>query len=108
TGSPSHGGRRPVRPTTRREPCREGAMTAQLEASIVRIFAKNGAIVGTGFLVSGRCILTCAHVVVRALGLSQATQEIPVAEIRFDFPLLEQRKTLTAHPIFWSPATGVG
>jgi WD40 repeat protein len=83
-------------------------MTGQLETSIVRIFAKNGAIVGTGFLVSGRCILTCAHVVARALGLSQATQEMPVAEIRLDFPLLEQRKTLTAHPIFWSPATDVG
>jgi len=61
-------------------------MTGQLEASIVRIFAKNGAIVGTGFLVSGRCILTCAHVVDRALGLSQAAQEMPAAEIRFDFP----------------------
>ncbi len=83
-------------------------MTGQLEASIVRIFTQNGAIVGTGFLVSGRRILTCAHVVARALGLSHPTQEMPVAQVRLDFPLLEHGEILTAHPIFWGPATDLG
>jgi hypothetical protein len=82
-------------------------MTAQLEASIVRVFGQNGAIAGTGFLVSGRCILTCAHVVARALGLSQAILEMPVAQVRLDFPLLDG-EILTARPIFWSPAIDLG
>ncbi|BEL05558.1 hypothetical protein Q0Z83_037490 [Actinoplanes sichuanensis] len=37
-----------------------------LESSIVRVRAETGSAVGAGFLVAGRTVLTCAHVVQRA------------------------------------------
>jgi WD40 repeat protein len=83
-------------------------MTGQLDASIIRIFADSGGIAGTGFLVSRRQVLTCAHVVARALGMPQATPETPDAKIRLDFPLLGHDKVLTARLVLWRPRTGAG
>ncbi|MFQ5793664.1 MAG: trypsin-like peptidase domain-containing protein [Candidatus Bipolaricaulia bacterium] len=79
-------------------------MNDQLTASIVRILAANGAIAGTGFLVAERQVLTCAHVVSQALGLSNDTSETLQAEVRLDFPLLvEPSRVLTARVILWQP-----
>ena len=63
-------------------------MTVQLVASIVRIRAAKGRIVGAGFLVGEKHVLTCAHVIARALGLSDDTPESPRAEVCLDFPLV--------------------
>src|SRR5690349_2333192 len=58
-------------------------MSEQLKRSIVRIRNANQEVVGTGFLVSNRHVLTCAHVVDQA--------ETPTREIHLDFPFLAQR-----------------
>jgi len=63
-------------------------MTLNLNAAIVRIRAENDRIVGAGFLVGQRQVLTCAHVVAGALGVPDDAAEVPEGEIRIDFPLV--------------------
>ncbi|MEH1891890.1 MAG: hypothetical protein V7K92_21380 [Nostoc sp.] len=56
-------------------------------SAIARIFHANGAVVGGGFLVSGRTrnyILTCAHVVTSALSLPEDIVEAPSNDIYLD------------------------
>jgi hypothetical protein len=45
-------------------------MATVLEAAIVRVHGAQGQIVGGGFLVEPDKVVTCAHVVMRALGLA--------------------------------------
>lgn len=82
-------------------------MTTSLESAIVRIRAATGAAVGTGFLVTGRHVLTCAHVVTGALGLLPDAADPPQAELHLDFPLLAPESTLTARVSHWQPAIDV-
>ena len=79
-------------------------MTTQLESSIVRIRAANGRTIGAGFLVTEKQVLTCAHVVAQALGLSEDAHEMPQAEVRLDFPLVAPEQRLTARVVCWQPA----
>ncbi|MFQ5855745.1 MAG: hypothetical protein ACE5LU_08910 [Anaerolineae bacterium] len=76
-------------------------MTTSLNSAIVRIRAPSGAVVGTGFLVTGRHVLTCAHVVTGALGLPPDTPNPPQTGLHFDFPLLAPESTLTARVSHW-------
>ncbi|MEP0884634.1 trypsin-like peptidase domain-containing protein [Trichocoleus sp. ST-U3] len=78
-------------------------MVAPLESSVVRIYSKTGKVVGAGFLVSSTHVLTCAHVVTDALGISRTTQEQPDGIINLDFPLLAAKQMLAAKVIFWEP-----
>ena len=82
-------------------------MTEQLTASIVRILDAGGAIAGAGFLVSEEHVLTCAHVVARALGLPDDTLEAPHVGVGLDFPLVAPEHVLTAHVILWQPESDV-
>jgi len=89
-------------------------MTTSLESAIVRIRATAGTVVGTGFLVTGRHVLTCAHVVAGALGLpGDAQVEKPGFSektrflVQLDFPLLAPESTLTARVSHWQPAIDV-
>lgn len=70
-------------------------MNEQLRASIVRIYNWNDRVVGAGFLVTDREILTCAHVAAQALDISEETPENPVGEIHVDFLLVARDKRLT-------------
>ncbi|HEV8483248.1 MAG TPA: trypsin-like peptidase domain-containing protein, partial [Blastocatellia bacterium] len=79
-----------------------------LDPSIVRIFGENNSIAGCGFLVSKRHILTCAHVVAQALGISQDTQDSPDATIRLDFPIIAPNIINTARVVFWKPVRSAG
>jgi len=78
-------------------------MAAFLESSIVRIYSNSGKVVGAGFLVSPKHVLTCAHVVNDALGISRTTQEQPDLVINLDFPLLAAKQLFAAKVIFWRP-----
>ncbi|MEG4918307.1 serine protease [Microcoleus sp. B7-D4] len=79
-------------------------MTVALEPSIVRIYSNSSKVVGAGFLVSQKHILTCAHVVAYALGLTpRETVEMPDAEITLDFPLLPSQRLFKARVVFWRP-----
>ncbi|MEH2256046.1 trypsin-like peptidase domain-containing protein [Nostoc sp.] len=75
-------------------------------SAIARIFHTNGAVVGVGFLVSGRTrnyILTCAHVVTSALSLPEDIVEAPSNDIYLDFPLIASGQQLKAKVVFWQP-----
>ncbi|MBD1938807.1 trypsin-like peptidase domain-containing protein [Microcoleus sp. FACHB-68] len=78
-------------------------MPAPLESSVVRIYSKSQKVVGAGFLVSSKYILTCAHVAADALGISRTTQEQPEGVINLDFPLLAVKQMFAAKVIFWQP-----
>jgi AAA-like domain/Trypsin-like peptidase domain len=78
-------------------------MTAALESSLVRIYSNRGSVIGAGFLVSQKRILTCAHVVADALGIDRKTVEMPDQKVSLDFPILAAKQFLTARVIFWRP-----
>jgi len=82
-------------------------MTTSLNSAIVRIRAPKGTVVGTGFLVTGRHVLTCVHIVTGALGLSHRAPNPPQADLHLDFPLLAPESTLTARVSHWQPAVDV-
>lgn len=78
-------------------------MVATLESSVIRIYSNSGKVVGAGFLVSLKRILTCAHVVADALGLPRKTAEMPDAEISLDFPIVAAKQLVKARVVFWRP-----
>lgn len=76
-------------------------MATQLEPSIVRIRKSNGTVVGAGFLVQEKYVLTCAHVVAQALGISLYTPEKPLEEVHLDFPSIDPGEILKARVVIW-------
>ncbi|MEV7866574.1 hypothetical protein AB0P17_10810 [Streptomyces sp. NPDC088124] len=73
-----------------------------LEASQVRVYASDGEVAGAGFLVAGDVLCTCAHVVVRALGLpGEDPEQPPDGTVEFDFPLLADRPRARATVESW-------
>ncbi len=78
-------------------------MQESLDASLVRIRTADGRIVGAGFLVGERQVLTCAHVVAAALGLADDTPEKPQAVVSLDLPRVAPRQLLTARVVLWRP-----
>ena len=83
-------------------------MGNSLESSIVRICSANGVVVGAGFLVGERQVLTCAHVVAGALGLADDAPEKPRAPVYLDFPRTAPRKLVTARLVLWRPPRADG
>ena len=83
-------------------------MQESLEASLVRIHTADGRVVGAGFLVGERHILTCAHVVAGTLGLADDALDSPSSTVRLDFPQLAPHTLLTAEVVFWCPVLGDG
>lgn len=70
---------------------------------IARIYHCNGAVVGAGFLVTESHLLTCAHVVTAALGISTTTTDAPTDSIELDFPLIALGDKSKAKVVFWQP-----
>ena len=76
----------------------------RIQGAQVRIYAVDGkAVIGSGFLVGRREVVTCAHVVTHALGLSDDPPEPPPGSIFLDFPLLAPGQHLTARVARWHP-----
>ena len=91
-------------PTDIPEP-KPGAKT--LSRAVIRIWNTAGKVIGSGFLVDERRVLTCAHVVTNALGVAEDTAEPPDATLTLDFPLLAAGETLAARVSRWAPAADV-
>src|SRR3989442_788205 len=72
-------------------------MSIPLETSIVRIFAADGGVVGTGFLVGEMTVLTCAHVVATALAIAADVPIAPEQAISLDFPLVSSECRLRGY-----------
>src|SRR5262245_18050314 len=78
-------------------------MHYRLKQALVRIFTPSDEIVGGGFLVSERHIITCAHVVNLAFRRSKSNPDKPDREITLDFPLIASGQKLKADVIEWFP-----
>lgn len=71
------------------------------QASIVAIHGSRE-IVGCGFAVTPRHILTCAHVVKAAYGLKEIPQRLPSNPIEVSFPFLDG-SPVKAKVVYWKP-----
>jgi S1-C subfamily serine protease len=69
------------------------------KSAIARVYHKNGAVVGAGFLVSSRYILTCAHLVTTALGVI-TIENLPSDLVELDFPLISPGHKIKAKVVF--------
>ena len=79
-------------------------MLRSLTASIVRFFTAQDEVVGTGFLVSTKYIVTCAHVVNQALERDEESVEQPIDEkVSLDFPCSFPQRKYAAHVVSWHP-----
>ncbi len=78
-------------------------MPEPIDTSLVRIHTKAGGVIGAGFLVGERHILTCAHVIAQALGLANDAKDLPSSTVSLDFPQLARHTLLSAKVIFWDP-----
>lgn len=86
-------------------------MPDNLERSVVRFFYRNGENpAGTGFLISDRRILTCAHVIKDALDRDVDDSPAEGDQVQFDFPLLgligSHRNKLSGKACFWLSPDG--
>jgi hypothetical protein len=80
-------------------------MSQELELSVVRIYSNSGNVIGSGFLVSDKYILTCSHVVALALQIPAGTSEMPTGIVSCDFPIVDSKQKLTATVVFWLPVS---
>ncbi len=78
-------------------------MQESREVSLVRIRTAGGRVVGAGFLVGERQVLTCAHVIVQALALPAISPDLPETMVILDFPLLAPHMRLAARVACWCP-----
>jgi formylglycine-generating enzyme required for sulfatase activity len=74
---------------------------------VTRVYATDG-VIGAGFLVGQRLVLTCAHVVAEAVGESTDLQVAPTTEITLDFPLIDGAPRASATVRRWRPRGAPG
>ena len=81
----------------------------QLVRSIVRIYKDDRqTVVGAGFLVGDKQVLTCAHVINDALRRENDVAEAPQAPVYLDFPLLAPNRLFIARVVLWQPHIPAG
>ncbi|MFF5213160.1 NB-ARC domain-containing protein [Streptosporangium sp. NPDC000396] len=81
---------------------------ARLNASLAAVQSAAGEVVGSGFLVTERHILTCAHVVNAALGAREDEARRPEERITVEFPLSAAGRRLGALVERWIPIDAEG
>ncbi|MGC1377853.1 MAG: trypsin-like peptidase domain-containing protein, partial [Anaerolineales bacterium] len=77
-------------------------MQSYFQKGIIRFYNKDQ-VCGVGFLVSGRCALTCAHVINAALGKSENSAVKPTESVEVDFPFSNDKRRLQAKVVSWKP-----
>ncbi len=77
-------------------------MATYVTAPVAAVRGKDGESVGTGCLVLGRFVLTCAHVVAEAVGADEASPAAPDGTVMLDLPFLGHRG-LSAKVAAWYP-----
>ncbi|MFL6119799.1 substrate-binding domain-containing protein [Actinophytocola sp.] len=63
-------------------------------------------VVGVGFLIDDRRLLTCAHVVNQVLGRDHDDRRKPVTPVEVEFSLVDGHPTATAQVTVWGPTLG--
>lgn len=79
---------------------------ADLQKGLVRILTDGDdtrRVVGAGFLVSPRHILTCAHVVADALGIPEDAPTAPTVPVWLAWPLVVDSAPIAAKVACWHP-----
>jgi hypothetical protein len=81
---------------------------ADYERAIARIYNRDDIVIGTGFLVAPGYVLTCAHVVLSAMGLQteedyRQHQAPPQEPLTLNFHLLDPLQKLQAQVVAWLP-----
>lgn len=76
--------------------------------SIVTFHNKDGVVVGVGFLVGKRRVLTCAHVVNAALGHDQRNQDQPTESLFVEFTRIQRDLVRKANVVRWVPPPVAG
>jgi Ca-activated chloride channel homolog len=76
---------------------------ARLPNNSIVTFHHEGVVVGIGFLVGKRRVLTCAHVVNAALGLDQREQDKPTKALVVEFTRVKRGLVRTANVVRWVP-----
>ena len=71
-------------------------MSTLIKSSLVRVLNQRRIIVGAGFLVSQKHIMTCSHVVLEALGIPNQSLKIIAGQLDVDFPFIDANKTFSA------------
>ncbi|MDB9438367.1 trypsin-like peptidase domain-containing protein [Dolichospermum lemmermannii CS-548] len=78
----------------------------RFESAIARIYYKDTEqVIGAGFLVTQQHLLTCAHVVMDALGIKEE-KELLNEVIELDFPFIPPGTIIKAKVVFWRGLTG--
>lgn len=78
-------------------------MAEQIETSLVRFWKTKELCVGAGFLVTNKRIVTCAHVVITALGSGKEIYDVTKHHLKLDFPMVAKGRLLEAEVVFWQP-----
>ena len=77
------------------------------EQAIARIFDHKGNVIGTGFLIAPGYVLTCAHVVLQAIGKTQEEfakyEGQPQEQISLEFHVLASGQKIKAEVVAWLP-----
>jgi len=73
------------------------------KSAIARIYYNGDVVVGAGFLITEHHLLTCAHVVVAALGKYTTAAELPLEWLELDFPLIAPGQKIRAKVKSWKP-----
>jgi V8-like Glu-specific endopeptidase len=77
------------------------------EKAIARIFDRQGQVIGTGFLVAPGYVLTCAHVVLQAIGIPKESfakyEGQPQELLSLDFHVLASGQSIQANVVAWLP-----
>ena len=73
------------------------------KAAVARVLDARGQVVGAGLRVPSGEVVTCAHVVDRALNRRLETNLAPTGRVQLDFPLAEQQMPSEATVIHWRP-----
>lgn len=78
-------------------------MPHRIKPALVRIIDNDDEVIGVGFLVTRRHIVTCAHVIGDAIDVDCSDQNIPTQSINFDFPFIEGEPRFSSNVITWHP-----
>jgi len=85
------------------ETSRPISVPRDLDAAVARVRSPAGEVVGGGFLVDSTHIITCAHVVARALGWSASDAPTANETVVVDFPLVTPTVSARARVEAWHP-----
>lgn len=82
-------------------------MTHTLNSVIARIRTVDGKIAGAGVAVSNKQVLTCAHVIARALQLGRTPSDKPLGRVPLDLPLIAPGRSWLGRVTVWEPSKDV-